>query len=103
MDPNELEKDRREVLRWRILQATNISRPFPLAEDTLFQTVAGIDMPITEFDLRRELDYLEARKLLEIDGRGSPKWYARLTRYGVDVAEYTLDCEPGIARPVKYW
>lgn len=103
MDPNELEKDRREVLRWRILQTANISRPIPLAEDTLFQTVAGLDMPITQFDLRREIDYLESRKLVKIDGRGGPQWAVSLTRYGVDVAEYTLDCEPGIARPVKYW
>ena len=25
------------------------------------------------------------------------------SRYGVDIAEYTIDCEPGIARPAKYW
>ena len=28
--------------------------------------------------------------------------FADLTRHGVDVAEYTVDCEPGIARPAKY-
>ena len=33
----------------------------------------------------------------------SGPWHAELTRYGVDVAEYTIDCEPGIARPAKYW
>ena len=28
---------------------------------------------------------------------------ARLARHGVDVSEYTVDCEPGVARPAKYW
>ena len=30
-------------------------------------------------------------------------WFADLTRLGVDLAEYTIDCQPGIARPDKYW
>ena len=33
----------------------------------------------------------------------SAAWFADLTRYGVDVAEYTVDCQPGVARPAKYW
>jgi len=33
---------------------------------------------------------------------GAP-WTAELTRHGVDVVEYTVECEPGIARPKKYW
>ena len=31
------------------------------------------------------------------------RWFADLTRIGVDLAEYTIPCEPGIARPEKYW
>jgi hypothetical protein len=27
---------------------------------------------------------------------------AELTRYGVDIVEYTIACEPGIARPKKW-
>ncbi len=27
----------------------------------------------------------------------------RIRDHGTDLAEYTVDCEPGIARPVKYW
>ena len=103
MDQAEVEKAQREVLRWRIIQALNIGRPWPLAEDTLHQTVAGPDMPVVQFDVRRELDYLETRKLVEIEGKGTAKWAAKLTRYGIDLAEYVIDCEPGIARPVKYW
>jgi len=33
----------------------------------------------------------------------SPAWFGKLTREGVDVVEYTVLCDPGIARPRKYW
>ena len=57
----------------------------------------------TPLELRRELDYLSDRDLVKLEKRPDGKWFADLTRYGTDVAEYTIDCEPGIARPVKYW
>lgn len=98
----DLEKGRRETLRWRILQTLNVGRPYPVAEDVLYATVGGEDMPISILDLRRETDYLEGRGLLAIDRTG-PSWSARLTREGVDVVEYTVEAEPGIARPAKYW
>lgn len=103
MDAHEMEKQRREVLRWRIIQTLNIGRPYPVSEDILYQTVAGPDMPVTQHDMRKELDYLRIRELLTIKGQGTHKWSALLTRYGVDLAEYEIDCEPGIARPQKYW
>ena len=100
MDQNQKLK---EVLRWRIMQTLNVGRPYPVGEDTILATVAGDDMPITPLDLRREMDYLEDRKLVCLTGKSTPIWAAELTHYGVDVVEYTLECHPGIARPPKYW
>jgi hypothetical protein len=100
MDQNQKLK---EVLRWRIMQTLNVGRPYPVGEDTILATVAGDDMPITPLDLRREMDYLEDRKLVNLSGKNTPIWAAELTHYGVDVVEYTLECHPGIARPPKYW
>ena len=57
----------------------------------------------TPRELRNELDYLAERHLLHLDGRDGPQWRAKLTRHGTDIAEYTTPCEPGIARPPKYW
>lgn len=102
MDKHQVEKTQREVLRWRILQTLNISAPYDLGEDILMQ-VAGSDRPLTQFDIRRQLDYLETRGLLTTSNRESPTWDAKLTRHGVDLVEYEIDCEPGIARPRKYW
>jgi len=100
MDQNQKLK---EVLRWRIMQTLNVGRPYSVGEDTILATVAGDDMPITPLDLRREMHYLEDRKLVILSGKKSPVWTAELTHYGVDVVEYTVDCFPGIARPPKYW
>ena len=99
----DLEKTQRETLRWRILQTLDVGRPYPVSEDVLTTTVSGDDMPITQRELRRELDYLEDRKLLSIKGKDTAIWSAELTHYGVDVVEYTVECFPGIARPKKYW
>ena len=104
MDPAELEKTRRETMRWRIIQTLHIGSPYALAEDTILQAVTGPDLPGTQLDVRKELTYLEARELIVIDGRGeAPLWRAQLTRHGTDLAEYTIPCEPGIGRPQKYW
>jgi hypothetical protein len=99
----DLEKKRIEVLRWRIIQTLDVSRPYPLNEDVIIAAVGGEDMPVTIRELRRELDYLEDRKLIQITGRDTACWSAELTHHGVDVAEYTVECLPGIARPAKYW
>ena len=53
--------------------------------------------------LRRELEYLSARNLIELKKDPSGHWMAELTHYGIDIAEYTIECHPGIARPAKYW
>ena len=52
---------------------------------------------------RQPVALLADRKLLTLDKQPSGTWYADLTHYGVDIAEYTSECFPGIARPEKYW
>lgn len=101
--PVDMDKARRETNRWLILQCLNCARPMG-ASESLLLTALTDTTPLTQLELRRELDYLEERELLEISGRGvAPQWHAKLTRIGVDLVEYTIPCEPGIARPQKYW
>ncbi|MBH03989.1 MAG: hypothetical protein CMP08_07680 [Xanthomonadales bacterium] len=102
-DPHQFEKIQRENMRWRILQTAEVSHPWPVREDLLLSTVAGPDMPITSTDLRREVAYLERRELVTVKNRGLGPYLVELTRYGLDLAQYTIDCQPGIARPEKYW
>lgn len=96
-------KVRRETMRWTILLILNNARPIGAYEDLVLATVRAMFPDTTDVELRRELDYLNDRKLVDITKEPSGRWFAELTRYGVDIAEYTVDCEPGIARPVKYW
>lgn len=96
-------KIRRESLRWLILLTLNNARPIG-AFEALILSVAQSEYPdATPLEVRRELDYLHERDLVKIDKQPSGKWFAELTRFGVDIAEYTIDCDPGIARPAKYW
>lgn len=98
-----MEKLRREQTRWVLLLALNNARPFGAFEAILLGVVQGVYPDATPLEVRRELDYLATRSLLKIEKSPSGPWRASLTRLGVDIAEYTVDCEPGIARPAKYW
>lgn len=96
-------KTRRESMRWLVLLTLNTSRPIDPHEAVVLSTVQGMYPDATALELRRELDYLADRSLVTIEKSPSGPWVAGLTSLGVDIAEYTVDCRPGIARPVKYW
>lgn len=101
--PIDVAKIRREHLRWLIILTLNNARPIGSLEGPVL-SVAQAEYPdATALELRRELDYLHDRELVQVIKRPDGKWFAELTRLGVDLAEYTIDCEPGIARPEKYW
>lgn len=98
----DLDKARRETNRWLILQCLDCARPLGAGETLLLSALTDT-VQITQLEMRRELDYLGERELVELSGRNGPHWHAKLTRHGVDIVEYTVDMEPGIARPQKYW
>jgi len=100
MTPSDLERVTRETTRWRILVVLDAGRPHPVSEVLVLQVLDDIRLTATPASLRRELDYLEARGLIEID-RSKSTWLAELTHLGVDVVEYTVPVQPGIARPER--
>lgn len=99
----DLEKACREEARWRILYTLDRGRPEPVAENLILRCLSDIKLAFTPSGLRRELAYLEVRELIHIIGRGEDDdiWLAELTRVGIDMVEYTVPCDPGIARPVR--
>lgn len=99
----DLDKARREEARWRILKGLDAGRPYKVSERVLLTLLHDLAHPFTPNELRRELDYLRDRKLVEISGEDAGDWSAELTRYGVDIVEYTIPCEPGITRPPKHF
>ena len=94
-------KIRRESMRWYILLTLNNSRPVDPHEALVLSTIQGIYQDATQHELRRELDYLSDRSLVTLEKQPSGSWICGLTHYGVDVAEYTIQCNPGIARPAQ--
>lgn len=97
------EKARREGMRWHIINTLNKARPYTSSEVFLLDVMRGIYPDATAMELRQQLDYLKDRRLVELVKQPSGMWFADLNRLGVDIAEYTIDCEAGIARPPKYW
>lgn len=103
LDQLDMTKTRRENLRWLLILAMYNARPSDLVEAVMLSIAQTMYPDATPIEIRRELDYLGDRKLVELRKDPSGPWWGNLTRYGTDLAEYTSDCEPGIARPKKYW
>jgi hypothetical protein len=99
----DITKARRESVRWLILLTLNAARPVGASELIVMDCIRQAQPDVTERELRLEMDYLADRRLVDITRRDHQTWFLKLTRDGVDVVEYTVDCDPGIARPPKYW
>jgi hypothetical protein len=96
-------KVRRESMRWLIILTLYNAIPVGAYEELVLSTVQAMFPDATALEVRRELDYLSVRGLLKLAKEPSGRWFSDLTRDGVDVAEYTVDCDAAIARPKKYW
>lgn len=92
---------RREFMRWVLLLAANINRPVHSTQRFLLQVVQGEYPDATELEVRRELDYLESRGLVKIKTDPLGQISVDLQRYGIDLVEYTVECDAGIMRPAK--
>lgn len=92
-------KIRRESMRWHLLAAVNLSRPFGMYTEALLPIVQSVYPDATHQEVRRELDYLEEREMVHIKKDALDRWGIDLTRTGIDFVEYTIEGQPGIARP----
>lgn len=90
----------REFLRWIILLALWHARPYGTTEGVILSACRDIPLRVTTDEVRRELDSLAKRGLVEVQ-RG-PVWSATLTAAGEDVVDYRADAPPGIARPPRW-
>jgi Fe2+ or Zn2+ uptake regulation protein len=96
-------KVRRETMRWIVLLTLSNASPIGAYEELVLSTVQAMFPDATALEVRRTLDYLADRELVKLTKEPSGRWFADLTRYGTDVVEYTVDVDPCIARPVKFW
>lgn len=99
----DIERIRREGMRWNILNTLNKARPYTTSETFVLSVMRSLYPDATAMEIRRELDYLADRELVELNKTPHGAWYADITRCGVDVAEYTVEVSAGIDRPLKLW
>lgn len=90
----------REYLRWVILLALWHARPYGTTEGVILGACRDIPLRVTADELRRELDSLAKRGLVEVQ-RGA-LWSAILTAEGEDVVDYRAEAPAGIARPPRW-
>ena len=67
---------RRESLRWSLLVALNKTRPYTASETLLLDVSRAIYPDTTPLELRRELDYLADRKMVDLEKKPSGDWFA---------------------------
>ena len=90
---------RRGAMRWHLIAAINLSRPQGMYTEGLLPIIQSVYPDATHHEVRRELDYLGERELVRITRDPLDRWMVELMRYGIDVAEYAVECDPGISRP----
>jgi hypothetical protein len=98
----DIQKARREELRWLILLALNAARPIGTSEVVVKNAIEPVILDVTVIEIRNELDYLSERGLVALECKDSLVWTAKLNRYGIDVVEYTIPCDAGIKRPSQW-
>lgn len=86
-------------VRWSVLRTLHVGGHLGATEVMIREVVAAEYLGVTTAFVRDQMDYLEKRKLIEVERSEIHPWRATLTRYGYDVAEYQRDVEPGIRRP----
>jgi hypothetical protein len=99
----DMAKARRESMRWQLLNALNKARPIGAMDILLLSVMQAIYADSSVNELHTQLEYLADRKLLVLTKQPDGHWHSKLTHYGIDIVEYTVDCHAGIARPEKYW
>jgi hypothetical protein len=102
MDMNEIAaKARRELMRWQLLVSLHIAAPYGMNTVALKPIICATYHDVTDAEIKRHLEYLKERELIHLSTDPLGNFFAKLDRYGFDIAEYTVECDPGIARPSK--
>lgn len=92
-------KARREAIRWHLLSVADLSRPEGINTEAMLPIIQSVYPDATHQEIRRELDYLEEREMVRINRDPLGRWFVDLTRTGIEFVEYTIDAQPGVARP----
>ena len=65
----DFDKNKREHVRWLVLLTLDHARPIGAGEGLILSTIQTVPIQLTALELRRELDYLAGKGLIELRGR----------------------------------
>lgn len=94
-----LEKFRREEIRWRILRIADAGRPIGVTETQTYRVLHDCGFVLGPAELRREVEYLKTKDLIEFALKKDGTWWLKLTAVGIDFVEYATPDLLGIDRP----
>jgi hypothetical protein len=97
----DMEKIRRETLRWTLLLALENARTLGAVEEVMLSVCQGMYANATKLECRREMDYLAGLELITIDKKPHGRWIGNLTAKGINFVEFVSDPIDGIARPLE--
>lgn len=97
----DFERARVAMTRYRVLAILDVGRPFPVGETLIAKVLNDIDLQATQTDIRRAMQYLADKGLIELSSPRDRHWEARLLPDGVDYVEGHRDDDPGILRPPR--
>ena len=103
MSLQQLDLERKRLQRMRVLQTLYNNRPNTTGDGLLRQALKhDIDLGFTHNSIRKSLDYLEQRKLVEITDRTDQAWMAKITADGIDHIDGIGPDVPGVAKPDEF-
>jgi hypothetical protein len=98
LETDELRLAEVQSIRRSILRILHNSQPFGANEDTIKTALYGGGFILLPNEIRKQLEYLDNLKTIEIIDRDRRTWAAKILPYGVDIVEFAVKAPAGIAR-----
>ena len=89
-------------IRWDIIRTLRVGGHLGATERMIKDVLIAGYIEVSDHFIRDQITYLEKRKLIDVSRSEIEPWRLTLTRHGYDIADYQVDCEPGIHRP-PHW
>ncbi len=88
-------------VRWDILRTLQVGGHLGATETMVRRAIEADYLAVTKKFVRDQFAYLEERGLIKVQRSEIQAWRAVLARFGWDIVQYQVPCDPGIRRPPR--
>ena len=92
-------QQKREDMRWRLLEVANFAGATGLTDSMAFPIMHELFPYATLTTVQDELDYLEKKELIALQ-KGAADWRYTLSATGIDCVQGNIECPAGIRKPL---